>query len=125
MRYETLEQKTLRDGSTISLVKRPLVEVLREALGLPSHATEMSICLATANGQELATSPRASWYLGEDVFREIYEAIESHNHYRNASNALGRINDEADARKLVGMSDMPAARIIHAPFAKEFIPDYK
>ena len=122
MQSETLEEKTLDDGSRVSLVKRPFIKEMREALGLPQHASEMGICLVTPDSGELNTALQASWYLGESAFREIYDAIEDVAGYMNAYRALRHMQHEFDARKLVSIG--PAARITHAPFAREFIPQH-
>ena len=84
---QTLEHKTLADGSVLELVRYQLSEECAKQLERPANTWEMVLTCKTPIFGDI-TDPRASWYLQEQELKELYNAINSWIDFKNVRNFL-------------------------------------
>ncbi len=103
MSQKLLTQKTLGNGSELSLFEYSLSSEAKDALGLNnsarSRSSEMILELKGDYGSD-STQPRASWYLTREEYHALFGVIMDEVHFRNIANVLNKIKSEEDARKV-------------------------
>ena len=110
---DTLEEKTLSEGSELSLIKYQLSEDEAEALDRPKGSYEIVLMLKA--GRTIphgATKPKASWYLGEESFRKLYQEIKTEEDFKNVHEALERVDSKQKADKILN-SELGICSIIY------------
>jgi len=97
---QTLGQRTLRDGSTLTLERYQLDQVEAEALGRPVGSHEITLTFRARYGGG-TTPPKASWYIGEGEFRRLYDQIRNEDDFRKVQRFLGdEVRSSEDANKV-------------------------
>jgi len=101
MNIGTLAQKNLIGDSKLKLISYQLDHFGADALGRPVGSKEIVLELDEGYGFRSATPPKASWYLNEVKFRQLYDAIRHVKDFKQVQNFLdGEINSPADAKKV-------------------------
>ena len=93
---ETLEQKTLTDGTILSLKRYQLPPDSASILNRPPGSYEMILVLREGV-DDSSTFPRASWYFSEEVYRQLYTIITNKTGFERVQLFLHPIRNKENA----------------------------
>jgi hypothetical protein len=96
---QPLEEKTLGDGSRLTLENYFLGESEAHELARPVGSIEIVLRLTTAD-HNYRTPPAASWYFSEEHYHRLFSFITSETDYQRVRRFLDTVGSEKDTLRL-------------------------
>jgi len=112
-----IEGHQIQNYGRVKLIKYPLSSADALSLGRPLGSHEMVLSL-DSEYESKTTAPRASWYLTEQEYRDLFQSVRHLLHFNNIARALDCVLDEKDAERMrmIGIKMMS-----YSAFSYEFI----
>ena len=96
---DILCDKILSDGTELSIHKYALSADVAKALNRPTGSYEI-VLRWQGKGSAGTTWPKASWYLAESDFKQLYDLIRTKNDFMKVRKFVDEVKSDEDAGKL-------------------------